>query len=57
METRLLAVRNDHQELLKRYEAFFAIGEMLPINKAVFEHATELRAQTALKTPDALHAP
>lgn len=55
METRLLAVRNTHQELLKRFAEFFAVCEMLPFNKSVFEQATDLRAQTALKTPDALH--
>ena len=55
METRLLAVRNNDQEILKRFDGFFAVCEMINLNKSVFEQATLLRAHTALKTPDALH--
>lgn len=55
METRLLAIRNKNQKNLKHFDIFFASCEMISLDKAVFEHATLLRAQSALKTPDALH--
>ena len=36
METRLLAVRNNNQELLKRFEGYFAASDMIPIDTSVF---------------------
>lgn len=39
-----------------QYEAQFAGFELLTMPPAVFDLAAELRAQSSLKTPDALHA-
>ena len=55
LETRLLAIRTNNQDSLKLFDAFFAICEMVELNRAVFEQATQLRANNQLKTPDALH--
>ena len=55
METRLLALRDNNQHRLKQFDSFFAACEMISLNKAVFEQATLIRTETALKTPDALH--
>jgi predicted nucleic acid-binding protein len=43
--------------LLGRFDQFFARPEIrtLDLSRAVFEQATELRAQHRLATPDALH--
>jgi predicted nucleic acid-binding protein len=55
LETRLLAIRNDNQDSLRKFDGFFAACEMIALDRAVFEQATLLRAKTNLKTPDALH--
>lgn len=55
LETRLLAIRTDNQDSLKLFDRFFAACEMVESDRAVFEHATLLRANSPLKTPDALH--
>lgn len=55
LETRLLAVRTDNQDSLKLFDHFFAACEMVELNRAIFEQATHLRANSQLKTPDALH--
>lgn len=57
LECRVLPLRRQDQALLARYDAFFALRdcERVPLDAAVFDLATELRAQHGLKTPDALH--
>lgn len=57
MECRVLPMREGRAELLADYETFFAGlgGGLLPLNAAVFERATSLRAHLNLRTPDALH--
>lgn len=55
LETRLLAIRTNNQESLKLFDGFFAACEIVELNRAVFELATQLRANNQLKTPDALH--
>ena len=55
METRLLAVRNKDTKSLEMFELFFIASEIVNLDRAVFERATLLRAETNLKTPDALH--
>ena len=57
MECRVQPLREKRAEQLADYEIFFAsLPEgLLELNAAVFEKATELRANLNLKTPDALH--
>ena len=55
LETRLLAIRNNDQDSLKQFDRFFMACEIISLNRAVFERATILRADSRLKTPDALH--
>lgn len=55
LETRLLAIRTHNQITLEQLDKFFMACEIISLNRAVFEHATYLRANTYLKTPDALH--
>lgn len=55
MEAKLLAVRQNNELALTQFERFFSVCQMIDLNRAVFELATSLRAETPLKTPDALH--
>jgi len=55
LETKLLAIRQNDLLGLQQFEKFFVACEMVALDRAVFEQATLLRAQYALKTPDALH--
>jgi uncharacterized protein len=55
LETRLLAIRTSNQDSLTLFDRFFVACEMIAFDRAVFERATFLRANSALKTPDALH--
>lgn len=55
LETRLLAIRTNNQESLIQFDRFFMACEIIPLDRIVFEQAIVLRANSALKTPDALH--
>jgi len=55
LEARLLAVRQNNETALQQFDRFFTVCEMIDLNRAVFELATSLRAESQLKTPDALH--
>jgi uncharacterized protein len=55
LEARILALRQNHHEYLNRYDAFFEACEFVDLNRTVFDLATKLRAESQLKTPDALH--
>lgn len=57
LESRVRPLRDGQLLLLKRFDNFFAANEMhsIPLDRQVFELATQLRAQHRLKTPDALH--
>ena len=55
LEARLLAVRQNNETALQQFDRFFKVCEMIDLNRAVFELATTLRADSLLKTPDALH--
>lgn len=57
LECRVSPLRRGDQELLARFDAFFGVADMVKIDldQAVFDLATELRANHAVKTPDALH--
>jgi hypothetical protein len=51
LETRLLAIRTSDPASLKLFDGFFAACEIIPLDRAVFEQATLLRANSQLKTP------
>jgi predicted nucleic acid-binding protein len=57
METRVHPLRHGHTQLLSRFDEFFAANQshIVPLGRAVFDLATQLRADHSLKTPDALH--
>jgi predicted nucleic acid-binding protein len=55
LETRLLAIRNNNPDDLRQFDSFFMACEIIALDRAIFERATLLRANSKLKTPDALH--
>jgi len=57
LECAVHLLRTGDEPLLARYRMFFAARDLCTMSctSAVFDHATELRAQHGLKTPDALH--
>ncbi len=55
LETRLLPIRQNYPVTLNQYERFFSVCQFVDLNRGVFERATQLRAGSPLKTPDALH--
>jgi predicted nucleic acid-binding protein len=40
---------------LNQFDRFFSICTLIDMNRDVFDMATKLRADSSLKTPDALH--
>jgi predicted nucleic acid-binding protein len=57
LECRTQPLRDGDQPVLCVFDQFFQRPdiESVPMSRAVFDLATELRAQHLLKTPDALH--
>ncbi len=57
LECRIWPIRERNPALLDQFDRFFAMPVLcwLPIERPVFELATELRTAHRLKTPDALH--
>lgn len=56
MECRVKPLREGEAALLAQYEAFFAQVQIVELEASVVTRATDIRATTALKTPDALQA-
>ncbi len=58
METLVLPLRNSNSILINAYELLLLSSEMrlIPISQSILRRATNLRATTHLKTPDAIHA-
>lgn len=55
MECLILPVRQQRNDLIRRFHGFFALNRRLAMGDEVFRLATELRAHHGIKTPDALH--
>ncbi len=56
MECLVLPLRKRNQALLDKFRDWFARAAYLPLERAVFAQAAQLRAShQGLKTPDALH--
>lgn len=56
MECRVKPLREANMTLLARYDTFFQQVQIVELSAAVVDTATDLRAATGLKTPDALQA-
>ena len=54
-ESRIGALRTRKTEYLETYRRFFDSCRMVPMDRAAFELATDLRVRYGIKTPDALH--
>ena len=57
MEVRVKPMREQNHATLANFESYFAAfaSQTVPMNKLVFELATQLRVRHSVKTPDALH--
>jgi predicted nucleic acid-binding protein len=55
LECRVLPLRNDDANLVRRFDIAFDAAEFVPMPPEVFDLAAELRARNRIKTPDALH--
>ena len=55
LESRIKALREQRQDYLERYDAFFNRCQFVPFNRPLFDLATSLRVHHRIKTPDALH--
>jgi predicted nucleic acid-binding protein len=58
LEARVLPMRHGDRELLMAFDDFFARPELIvvPLSGAVIDLATDVRARSRLRTPDALQA-
>ena len=57
LECRVKPLHDGNRIMLANFDDYFAhtIAEMVPLNRAVVDLATGIRAQFNFKTPDALH--
>lgn len=55
LEARVSAIRFGDEDGLREFESFFDACEIVKLDRPVFDRAALLRANTKLKTPDALH--
>ena len=57
LECRCRPMKNGDLPLLKLYDAYFSSAELrlVPIDRTIIDKATELRATSKLRVPDALH--
>lgn len=56
MECRVKPLREGNLALLAQYDNFFSQVQIVELSAAIVTHATDIRATTQLKTPDALQA-
>ena len=58
LETLVAPLRNLDSVLITAYETLLLSTEMqlMPMTRAILREAAQLRAQTNMKTPDAIHA-
>ena len=55
MESLVLPIKTQRDDLIAKFDQFFAAHRRLPMPAEVYRRAAELRARHSLKTPDALH--
>jgi predicted nucleic acid-binding protein len=57
MECLIVPTRSNDTALIADFEDYFQnrVAELVPLTRAVFDRAVQIRAATKIKTPDALH--
>lgn len=55
MECLVLPIKTQRDDLIAKFDQFFAAHRRLSMPAEVYRRAAELRARHSLKTPDALH--
>ena len=55
LETQVLPIKHNNVFSLTQFDRFFSLCTLIDMNRDVFDMATKLRADSSLKTPDALH--
>lgn len=55
MECLVLPIKAQRDDLIAKFDQFFAAQRCLPMPPEVYRRAAELRARHSLKTPDVLH--
>lgn len=55
MECLVLPIKKQRDDLIAKFDQFFAAHRRLSMPSEVYRRAAELRARHSLKTPDALH--
>ena len=55
LECLVLPLRLKRADLVEKFNGFFAIGQRLTMPDEVYLEAARLRAESGIKTPDALH--
>ena len=55
LETQVLPIKHNNVFSLTQFDRFFLLCTLIDMNRDVFDMATKLRADSSLKTPDALH--
>ncbi|SKB13474.1 putative PilT-like protein [Planktothrix sp. PCC 11201] len=58
METLVMPMRNQHKDLIERYEALLLSSEisLIPVSQTILKQAANIRSTTNIRTPDAIHA-
>ncbi len=57
LECRVKPMRDGDSVLVRQFDDFFGavVHEIVPLSRAVMDHATEIRARLGIRTPDAMH--
>ncbi len=57
LETLVMPIRQSNTDLIRHYKTALLFSEinLIPVSQAILRSAATLRAQTNLKTPDAIH--
>src|SRR6266508_6207621 len=57
MECRVKPIRDRDADLLRDFDQFFEtiVSALVPLTREVIDLATEIRAESGLRTPDAIH--
>ena len=57
LESRTRPIRENQIALLANFDGFFAtqVSEIVPLDRAVIDAATRIRAEHGFRTPDAIH--
>ncbi|WRH66083.1 MAG: PIN domain-containing protein [Planktothrix sp. GU0601_MAG3] len=58
MNSAVMPMRNQHKDLIERYEALLLYSEipLIPVSQTILKQAANIRSTTNIRTPDAIHA-